>query len=895
MQLWTIVKHVGQAVLAVVCAFSALVVGGAAPARAQFGGPPGAVHRTYLPVLLRGYLPPQPLQVDLTVTNALNVARSAEPVTSGVPIPHSIGLTDLSILRLLDSAGRPVPAQFTPLARWGGAPNQAGKPVRWLLLDFQADVPASGNATYRLVSSGGAPPSFPTLTVSQNASAVTVNTGVVTFQISKTDGSLSAPRLAAPITGRATGSDGTAYSGAGPVTVLVVPSGPMRASVQVKGAYKSSGGRTLLNYTSRYWFYAGQPSVRLFHTVENNTPATLGEFEQPQMYDIGCPGSVTLRDVSLWLRTNLGGELTYQAGGAGTPVSGQLSADLLLYQDSSGTDFWNRYPILTGWEGQHVDARPRMQAYVGFRGYRTTLGGTAVDSGNQAAGWLSLAGRDGTWTAGVRDFWQNFPKALRATRDGTLQVGLFPDEFGPTGYSFTLRPGEHKTHEVVLCASNLSATRLLSPLFAQAPARWYADSGALGLLTSDRIAWPEYEQYVDHQLVTSPERGDAWEHLYANLPAAIEGSDFYGIFDYGDWPIDYEGLRVAPLNSKYDWDLGMWLQWARSGNVRWFELALAADRHLADVDILHNLHAPRHWADGIAFGHSTHDEDGFTNPHRNASGNHPDVAFGVPGLLACYYLTGYEKAYESALELADCIEYRLHNDAQLCGQFPAGTCNGAGYAIGASLSDVDARPAANALNIAVAAYRATSDARYLTVADALVDWARPSLQPFIHGPNGQEQVMGPWRLNMYLRSLSDYVEMRREFGLPDTYDARGTYLALADWLRTYAWIDLAPIAGGPRAAYPYEWWFDGRTGIPGEDNDNGDASVNNWLLLGADAMAYAYTLSGNANYLEWASRLFRTGSHDPWFEGDPSMYSETKQTANGVRYGNVFLYQWARR
>lgn len=54
-------------------------------------------------------------------------------------------------------------------------------------------------------------------------------------------------------------------------------------------------------------------------------------------------------------------------------------------------------------------------------------------------------------------------------------------------------------------------------------------------------------------------------------------------------------------------------------------------------------------------------------------------------------------------------------------------------------------------------------------------------------------------------------------------------------------------------------------------------------------MAYAHALSGNASYLEWASRLFRTGSHDPWFEGDPSMYSETKQTANGVRYGTVFL------
>ena len=154
--------------------------------------------------------------------------------------------------------------------------------------------------------------------------------------------------------------------------------------------------------------------------------------------------------------------------------------------------------------------------------------------------------------------------------------------------------------------------------------------------------------------------------------------------------------------------------------------------------------------------------------------------------------------------------------------------------------------------------------------------------------------MRPWMLNTYLLALADYMETRNEFGLPDIYGAEASYIAYADWLHTYPWLELTAIDTGARAAYPYEWWFDGRTGIDGEDNDNGDASVNNWLLLGADAMAYAHRLSGNAQYLEWAERLFRTGSRDPFFEGDANTYSFTKETANGLAYGHLFMSEWAR-
>ncbi len=74
---------------------------------------------------------------------------------------------------------------------------------------------------------------------------------------------------------------------------------------------------------------------------------------------------------------------------------------------------------------------------------------------------------------------------------------------------------------------------------------------------------------------------------------------------------------------------------------------------------------------------------------------------------------------------------------------------------------------------------------------------------------------------------------------------------------------------------------------------NNVPSINNWLLLGADAMAYAHYLSGDAAYLEHAAALFRTGTRDPWFEDDDNTYNSTKETANSVTFGHTFLHQWA--
>jgi hypothetical protein len=430
---------------------------------------------------------------------------------------------------------------------------------------------------------------------------------------------------------------------------------------------------------------------------------------------------------------------------------------------------------------------------------------------------------------------------------------------------------------------------------ARAPAAWYVDSGALGLSSVRRPAdWPDYENYIDWQLVRSPAYED-WFNWYPDLPTAIRATDFHGIFDYGDVPLDYEGYGLAPMNLKYNMDWGMWAQWARGAAAAWVTFADPASRHLADVDILHSHHTPRHWSDGILFSHSYHDEPGFTNPHRNEGMGGTDLVAGVPGMLLGWFITGHPRLLRSARELADCIEWRVHNDSRLQEYFEES--NGEGYALAEYIPGAygnNSRPAASSLNVLTEAFRATADPRYLQAADALAQWAEAGRQPYIDGPTGgtaEDDFIKPQFLNLLCSALGKYVEVRAEYGLGDPYGAGASVVAYQEFMGEHVLIDLSEIDTGPRAAYPYQWFFDGRTDVPGEDNDNHDPVVTNWMLLGADAMAYAYRFSKRDEFMGCAERLFRTGARDPFFEGDANSYTATKELVNGIVFGHVFLHE----
>ncbi len=117
-------------------------------------------------------------QVPLTVTESAGVARKAEPVSGGVPLPRGMFRRDQAFA-LFAADGKEVPCQVSPLV------VETDGTLRWVLLDFQADVPAGATNAYTLrAARPSARPARP-LQVADAADGITVDTGAMKFTVAR--------------------------------------------------------------------------------------------------------------------------------------------------------------------------------------------------------------------------------------------------------------------------------------------------------------------------------------------------------------------------------------------------------------------------------------------------------------------------------------------------------------------------------------------------------------------------------------------------------------------------------------------------------------------------------------------------------------------------------------
>jgi hypothetical protein len=216
--------------------------------------------------------------IPLTVTENAGVSRASEPVTTGVPIAaNQVGAS----WSLFDGSTE-IPVQTTVLP---------GRTVPWLLLDFQTSLVAGQTRTLTLK------PQFPaflatqTITINETPLQITVTTGPLRTQLSTSDFNLldnvwidrdgSGTFGSSEQVVRATSSSNltvrdaatsTVFSGRGqPRSVVWEYRGPLRATLRVDGGYVS-GPDTLLTYTTRMTWYAGQTYVRIEHVIRNSLP-----------------------------------------------------------------------------------------------------------------------------------------------------------------------------------------------------------------------------------------------------------------------------------------------------------------------------------------------------------------------------------------------------------------------------------------------------------------------------------------------------------------------------------------------------------------------------------------------------------------------------------------------
>ncbi|KPK84906.1 MAG: hypothetical protein AMJ81_04510, partial [Phycisphaerae bacterium SM23_33] len=334
--------------------------------------------------------------VRITVQERAGVARTGEYVGFGVPIPRAWQVAEPSRLRLRDQAGKPIPAQFEVLARWGGPPGEASRPVKWVLVGCLASVGAGAGQTLLLDAAGPGPaPEKPIRIDTATPGKMTIDTGAAKFelntsadfnllhQVTVAGRALLQPLSAAEaIRYRPAGKLGVVEGGTPDLkpratSVKLERAGPLAAVAKVMGSILDESGKAPLDFTARMYFTAGRPDVRVDFTVENNHPVLADENGQPtNAHNQGAVNSVYIGELTLNLRLAKDSSPLVALTEKDLQVTSP-KAPLRLYQDSSGTESWNVYVGKVGWPDHEALAHPRLQSYCTRKGYEISGGGLA--------------------------------------------------------------------------------------------------------------------------------------------------------------------------------------------------------------------------------------------------------------------------------------------------------------------------------------------------------------------------------------------------------------------------------------------------------------------------------------------------------------------------------------
>lgn len=854
-------KSGGSGIAWVAAALLAAVGGWAVYRYAPTGRSPGAVGAKKEAEARKGF---SSQGVALTIEEPVGIDRKAEPVTSGVPLPQG-SVSDPAQLSLADEKGQPVPCQFTPQCRW---PDGS---IKWVLLDFQSDVPAKGKAGYKLRIGGSPATPKDSVQVIEAGSTTIVSTGEFSFEVSKDAACLiRSVKLAdkaivtaeKPIQVEMVNADGKAYRASKPTEVVVESKGPVRATVLVRGEFvNDEGGRIFdgkVGYDLRLTACAGRPWVKMDFTLKNNGFYGYRNEKKPREWlyfkslkiEVPVPGGESAK----WFAAMNGKE--------NEPLGADWSATLTQ---------WLRYPRANARgqaEFRFADEEEREKP-VGAdkipKGpyFQFAVGSRKYGQAGKAEGHAALSrDTDATVGAAVHRFWQNAPRGFQAV-PGKLSVLLWPEGgFWPRTQeahdagTYQFEGGRRKTVEILLWTGKQETKpgdlcrTLDSPLFARAPAQWYADTGAVwpfappGLEAKDAElaeAMRRYDQLQIAKVIVdagdpagseSPVMGDRWgkvsiPNLWDRAPEV-----FCGWMNYGDlvWSHGYCSLY-------YQWPYSMLQQYLRLGNREFLDVAEDMVRHRYDIDQYHVVDtAP--WLGGF---------------QRYEKGEHGNLARQVPDntkwerntapshtwnrcLLLHWALTGDPRSMETAQENGQAYRSFFYGQHKLGEKpkLPWGEFRSPGWAIENFL----------------ALYEYTGEKKYL-------DWANEiftkTLLAMEQENGGKGHIIKDGKqCAQFMGYITEPVaRLHRLTGRPDVAEFLKRVL---DWQRQAGTMHGCE---KDRKYLPTVWTEDWGDAPSAEDPEITIGAGNSYSFPLADGYAYLYQVYGRQQDLDFARKLFK--------------------------------------
>ncbi len=723
------------------------------------------------------------LHIPIFVREDAGLRRINEPVRIGVPFPRGF-LGDIASLKLKSSGGATLALQGRPLDYW---PDRS---VKWALLDFFPAVEANSLAAFTLVNDRdqtSPKPEFPTsISISETAQAFIVDTGAAVFTLPRNrPGTLDSVSVDGVEILAVSGSqinirdDRKRQLSAEIDSFVLEETGLLRCTFKLDGRFVQARNKDFCNFRARLIFFAGLPVAAMEFQVHNPRAAV----HPGGLWDMGDPGSVYFSDLSLELSPACTPQSIEWLAEPNNPVNTCPGSDWLLYQDSSGGENWN--------SPNHINRQGRIA--LSFQGYRVSQKRAdreeVIAEGRRATPYVKMKTSSGWMAATVQDFWQNFPKALRA-KNGKLSIGIFPAE---NVFGFELQAGEKKRHTLFLDFGlkerGTNIANFQNPLHVFTDPEWVEKSGAISYFVSQKEdPNRNYLSYIEN-VIDGP-------GSFFNKREVI---DEYGWRNFGDIYADHEAVNhhgpgkfISHYNNQYDFIYGAAVHFLRSADCLWFELMRDAALHTIDIDIYHTGEDKAAYNHGL-FWHTDHYRDAGASTHRcytrKALGKPPSSNYGggpcnehnyTSGLLHYYYLTGDPEARDAVLELAQWVISMDDGSQNLFGLIDDGPTGFASSTAGGFHGP--GRGAGNSINALMDAYRLTGSRNYLIKAEEL-------LQRCIHP---KDDVVGNrlddperrWSYLVFLQVLGKYLDFKAELGETDYYFhyARESLLHYADWM-----------------------------------------------------------------------------------------------------------------
>jgi len=596
----------------------------------------------------------QTSSVDLTWLGE-EAPGMATGVSWGVPFPEGVYEKDQPFL-LRNASDQSLPLQSWPLAYW---PDGS---LKWMGFSTVVDSPDEG--TFTLEAGTPSAPTDPaeSIRVEEEDGFIRINTQVMQCIIPRSGNKLIRSIV---MNGEEISAGGelvclmqngkAADYGPQPAIekflgdigqVTVEQTGPVRAVVKVEGLHHLvSGERSWLPFTVRLYFYAGQPAIKMVHTILYD-----GDQEQDFVRGLGVCFDVPMDEEIYNRHIRFAGENGRLWDEPVQPLtgSGRLSYTENYYEKQlrgeriPGRESFNEDQqfLLDHW-ASWGDFKLNQLNSNGFTVEKRTTPASAwieAGAGKRAEGMAFAGDVSGGLAICLRDFWQSFPSSLEImnARTDTAQMYAWmwsPDapamdmrhyDTIPWGHTlraayedvqpgFSIATGVGRTSEFIIYPSAevpgyetlTEVTRLADqpPLLTAAP-EYLHQVPAFGIWSlPDRST--QGKRWIEDQL----------DKAFRYYQTEVEQRRWYGYWNFGDVMHAYDPARHVWRYDigGYAWDntelmpnMWLWYSYLRSGREDIFRMAEAMTRHTGEVDVYHlgrfaglgSRHNVRHWGCG---------------------------------------------------------------------------------------------------------------------------------------------------------------------------------------------------------------------------------------------------------------------------------------------------------